>query len=77
MKWLKAKVMKLIHWINSKVRGSTGLRCGSFSEKSIEKKKHLCCHDENYDYFFKANAPVISVIKDSGNKIKVSKNMSL
>ena len=26
---------------------STALRCGSFSEKSVEKK-HLCRHDKNY-----------------------------
>ena len=52
---------------------STTLRCRSFSEKSIEKK-HLCCHDKNYHYFWKSNIPVINLIVDSRNMIKVSKN---
>ena len=30
------------------------LRCGSFSEKNIEKK-HLCSHDKNYYYFCKSS----------------------
>ena len=55
---------------------SAALRCGSFSEKNIEKK-HWCCHEKNYYYFWKSNFPVISLIVDSRNMIKVSKNMRL
>ena len=36
-------------------------------------KKHLCCHDKNYYYFWKSNIPVINLIVDSRNMIKVSK----
>ena len=67
--------MKLIHWTNSKVRGSTGLRC-LFRKKAL-KKKHLYCYDKKYDYFLKSNVPVVSVMKDSRNKIGFSKHMSL
>ena len=52
------------------------LRGGSFSEKNIEIK-HLCHHDKNYYYFWKSNIPVINLIVDSRNMIKVSKTMSL
>ena len=55
---------------------STTLRCRFFSEKSIEKK-HFCRHDKNYHYFWKSNIPVINLIVDSRNMIKVSKNMRL
>ena len=47
-----------------------------FLEKTIEKK-HLCHHDKNYYLFWKSNIPVINLIVDSRNMIKVSKNMSL
>ena len=53
------------------------LRCGSFSEKNIQKKKHSYCHDKNYYYFWKSNIPVINLIVDSENMIKVSKGKSL
>ena len=52
------------------------LRCGSFLEKNI-LKKHLCRHDKSYYYFWKSNIPVINLIVDSRNIIKVSKNKSL
>ena len=55
---------------------SKALMCGSFSEKTV-KKKHLCHRDKNYYYFCKSNSPVINLIVDSRNMIKVSKNMSL
>ena len=55
---------------------SMAFRCGSFSEKNIEKN-HLCRHDKNYYYYWKSNIPVINLIVDSRNMIKVSKNMSL
>ena len=55
---------------------STALRCGSFSEKNIEKK-HLCRHYKNYYYFCKSNIPVINLIAGSRNMIKVSKNVTL
>ena len=45
-------------------------------EKTIEKKQ-LRRHDKNYYYFWKSNIPVINLIVDSRNMIKVSKNMSL
>ena len=54
---------------------STALRCMTFREKHL--KKHLCSHDRNYYYFWKSNIPVIDLIVDSRNMIKVSKNMSL
>ena len=44
--------------------------------KNIEKQ-YLCRHDKNYYYFCKSNIPVINLIVDSRNMIKVSKNMSL
>ena len=47
-----------------------------FFGKSVEKK-HLCRHDKNYYYFRKSNIPVVNLIEDSRNMIKVSKNMSL
>ena len=40
-------------------------------------KKHLYRHDKNYYYFQKSNISVITLIVDSRNMIKVSKNMSL
>ena len=46
------------------------LQCGSFLEK-----KHLYRHDKNYYYFWKSNIPVINLIVDSRNMIKVSKNV--
>ena len=33
---------------------------------------HLCRHDKNYYYFWKTNIPVINLIVDSRNMIKVS-----
>ena len=51
---------------------STTLRCGSFSEKNIEKK-HLCYHDKNYCYFCKSNIPVNNLIVGSRNMIRLSK----
>ena len=33
---------------------------------------HLCRHDKNYYYFWKMNIPVINLIVDSRNMIKVS-----
>ena len=47
-----------------------------FFGKNIEKK-HLYRHYKNYYYFWKSNIPVINLIVDSRNMIKVSKNMSL
>ena len=55
---------------------SKTLRCRSFPKKNIEKK-HLCHHDQNYCYFCKSNIPLINLIVDSRNMIKLSKNMSL
>ena len=43
----------------------------------IVEKKHLCRHDKNHYYFQKSNIPVINLIVDSRNMIKVSKNMHL
>ena len=54
---------------------STALRCGSFPKKKNIEKKHLYRHDKNYYYFWKSNIPVINLIVDSRNMIKVSKNM--
>ena len=48
---------------------------GLFRKKYREK--HLCSHDNNYYFFWKSNIPVISLIVDSRNMVKVSKNMSL
>ena len=47
-----------------------------FFAKNIEKKR-LCRHDKNYYYSWKSDIPVINLIVDSTNMIKVSKNMSL
>ena len=55
---------------------STALRCGSFSEKNIEKK-HLRCHDKNYCYLCNSSISVIDLIVGSRNMIKIYKNMSL
>ena len=41
------------------------------------RKKHLRRHVKNYCYFCKSNIPVISLILDSRNMIKLSKNTSL
>ena len=43
-----------------------------FFGKNVEKK-HLCCHDKNYYYFWKSIIPVINLIAHSRNMIKVSK----
>ena len=48
------------------------LQCGSFLEK-----KHLYRHDKNYYYFWKSKIPVISLMVDSRNMIRLSKNMRL
>ena len=37
------------------------------------EKKHLCRHGKNYYYFPKSKIPVINLIADSRNVIKVSK----
>ena len=47
----------------------------NFAQQNIDKK-HFCQHDKNYCYFCKSNIPVINLIVDSRNMIKVSKNMS-
>ena len=52
-----------------------GIKARVFFEKNIEKK-HLCCHDKNYYYFWKSNIRVINLIAGSRNMIEVSKNMS-
>ena len=39
--------------------------------------EHFSYHDKNYYYYWKSNIPVINLIVDSRNMIKVSKNMSL
>ena len=44
--------------------------------KNIEKKR-LCRHDKNYYHFWKSDIPVINLIVDSKNMIKVLKNTSL
>ena len=41
-------------------------------EKNIAKK-HLRRHDKNYNYFWKANIPVINLILDFRNMIKFQK----
>ena len=53
-----------------------GIKVWVFFRKNIEKK-HLCRHGKNYYYFWKSNIPVINLIVDSKNMIKVSKNMHL
>ena len=55
---------------------SMALRFRSFSEKNIEKK-HLCCHENNYYYFWKLNVPAVNLTVDSRNMISVSENMCL
>ena len=64
------KIKNAIPWTYS-----TALRCGSFSEK-ISKKRHLRHHDQNYFYFCKSNIPLINLIVDSRNMVKLSKNIS-
>ena len=51
--------------------GSKALRCGPFLQKTL-KKKLLCRHVKNYYYFCKSNIPVINLIVDSRNMVKVS-----
>ena len=41
-----------------------------FGKKHL--KKHLCHHDKNYYYFWKSNIPIINLIVDSRNMMKVS-----
>ena len=53
-----------------------GIKVRVFFGRNIEKK-HLGHHDKNYCYFCKSNIPVINLIVDSRNMIKVSKIMSL
>ena len=53
-----------------------GIKVRVFCGKKVEKK-HLCRHDKNYYYFWKSNIPVINLIEDSRNMIKVSKNKNL
>ena len=53
-----------------------GIKVRVFFGRNIEKK-HLGHHDKNYCYFCKSNIPVINLIVDSRNMIKVSKDMSL
>ena len=55
----------------------SGIRVRVIFGKKTLKKKHLCRHDKNYYYFWKWNIAVISLILDSRNMIKVSKNISL
>ena len=53
-----------------------GIKVRVFFRKIVEKK-HLCRHDKNRYYFQKSNIPVINLIMDSRNMIKVSKSMRL
>ena len=53
-----------------------GINMQVFFGKSVEKK-HLCRNDKNCYYFFKSNIPVINLIEDSRNIIKLLKKMSL
>ena len=53
-----------------------GIKVRVFFEKKYQKK-HLCHYDNNYCYFWKSDIPVINLIVDSINMIKVSKKMSL
>ena len=48
-----------------------GIKVRVFFGKNIEKKL-LCRHEKNYYYFWKPNIPVINLIVDSRNMIKVS-----
>ena len=59
-------------WINSLLNGMK-VRV-FFGKKTWEKALVL---DKNYYYFWKSNNPVINLIVDSRDMIKVSKNMSL
>ena len=61
---------------NYKVILLNSIKARVFFGKNIEEK-HLCCHDKNYYYFWKSYIPVINLIVDSRNMIKVSKNMRL
>ena len=49
-----------------------GINVPGFFGKNIEKK-HLCCHDKNYYYFWKSNIPVINLTADSRNMIRFQK----
>ena len=65
--------MELVKWDKVLLNG---IKVQVFFGKIVEKK-HLCRHDKNYYYFWKSNIPVINLIVDSRNMIKVSKNMGL
>ena len=52
------------------------IKMWTFFGENVEKK-HLCHHDNNYYYFWESNIPVINLIPDSRNMIKLSENMSL
>ena len=52
-----------------------GFKVRVYFGKNI-KKKHLCCHDKDYYYFFKLNIAVINLIAGSRKMMKVSKNVS-
>ena len=56
--------------MKNKYNHSTALKCGSFSEKNIEKKQ-LCPHDKNHYYFCKSSISVINLIVGSRNMINV------
>ena len=49
---------------------STALTCGSFSEKTLKKSTCVAMIRINY-YFWKSNIPVINLVIDSRNMIKV------
>ena len=51
-----------------------GIKVQVFSEKNIEKK-YLCHHDQNYCYSCKSNIPLINLIVDSRNMIKLCKKL--
>ena len=53
-----------------------GIKVPVLFPKNIEKKQ-LCRHDKVYYYFWKSNIPVINLLVDSRNMIKVSKNVGL
>ena len=61
--------------MNYKLYILNSIKVRVFFGKNIEKK-HLRRDDKNYYYFCKSNIPVINLIVDSRNIIKVSKNMS-
>ena len=46
-----------------KCRALNGIKARGFFGKNI--KKHICCHDKNYYYFFKSNITVINLIVGS------------